>query len=188
MTSALTDRKRARLRGGAGLLLSILCVGPAVSAQIQVDSTSDNAKSMGAVIAMVAGESVHSKLGNFVPVLSLQCRHHDEAMLTLFASIGAAIVVPHGPRLGEQTIEVQADSSKTVRLNMWVVREGLVAHYSDEVQKVLLQMTSTRRLAIRWKLWTFEQVVGSFPLYSTLSDRQTKLAAPWLSCHNKPLW
>lgn len=81
MTFALTDTKRARLRGGAGLLLSLMCVGPAVAAQMHVDSTSDTAKSVGAVSAIVIGDSVRSKLGNFVPVLTFQCRHHDEASL-----------------------------------------------------------------------------------------------------------
>jgi hypothetical protein len=183
----ITTQRAWLFRGGSTLLV-LLSIARALAAQILVDSGSGTATNSDSVIAVMIGDSVHSKLGTFIPFLIFQCRHHNSASLSLAAFIAPGITVHHGRYRGVQDVEVQADTGKSLKLNMWVSGRLLIAEYSDEVQKVLLRMTTTRRLAIRWKLWTYEPVVGVFTLDSTLADRQKKLAAPWLSCGNKPLW
>jgi len=156
-----------------------------------VDSTADSVCKTSAVFAVVYGDSVDSKLGKVLPAIIIGCTQHEEFGLNLLASVAPAVLVRHSSYLGEQAIEIQADSNKKQKINtdiMSLGRERLMVAEAGDDKKMLIAMASAHELTVEWKLWDFESVVGRFPLDTNEADRRAKLAAPWLSCKRKAVW
>lgn len=161
-------------------------------AQIRLDSLVEVQHHGTGISATLRSDSMRSSLGVDAPTLELSCFDHDLTVELRSAFPPGAVFNNFGGR-GDQDISVQADSNKTVKINMEIVPSTTFAkrwlQTTENAERWLKQMVIARTLTVRWKLDNnYEQVMAVFHLDTLPAVRKARLARPWQACGRNVPW
>jgi len=173
------------------IIVALLLLPSTGIAQIRLDSLVDSEHHWSGVAAVLSADSVTSRLGVVAPSLELMCLN-NQLRVALKAAFAPGAMFRTGWGQGNQDVEIQADTTRAVRINMRIVPSTNFPvrwlQTTDGAQKWLEQIAIARVLTVKWKLYDFEEVTAVFHLDTLASVRQGKLARPWQACGKKLPW